>query len=475
VASRRRPLIIVSNRGPVAYDRGPGGELVSRRGAGGLVTALAPLVSRHDVTWVASAMSAAERELAERGPVEETAPNGSRYRLRLVAASPEAYRRYYDIVANPVLWFVQHGLWDRILEPAADLGEPWRDGYVAVNQAFADAVVAELDRDPGAAVLFQDYHLYVAPRLVRDRQPAALLSHFVHTPWVDRDGWRVLPAEMVRAIHEGLLASDVVGFHTERWRSAFVDSCTACLGAGALDGTLVTVNPISVDAAEFEELGASAEVRRRTPLLMPERPERLVLRVDRTDPSKNATRGFQAFGRLLERRRDLRGRVGMLALLHPSRLSIPEYRAYADELEATAAAVNGTHATNGWTPITLDLRDDFLLSVAAYRDYDVLLVNPVLDGLNLVAKEAPLVNARDGVLVLSRGAGAFDELEPWVVPCDPLDVDAQAASLERALELPPETRSAWLAAIRAHVRANDLDAWVAAQLEALDRASTMRS
>jgi trehalose 6-phosphate synthase len=324
-------------------------------------------------------------------------------------------------------------------------------------------------------VLFQDYHLYVAPRLVRDRQPAALLSHFVHTPWVDRDGWRVLPAEMVRAIHEGLLASDVVGFHTERWRSAFVDSCTACLGAGALDGTLVTVNPISVDAAEFEELGASAEVRRRTPLLMPERPERLVLRVDRTDPSKNATRGFQAFGRLLERRRDLRGRVGMLALLHPSRLSIPEYRAYADELEATAAAVNGTHATNGWTPITLDLRDDFLLSVAAYRDYDVLLVNPVLDGLNLVAKEAPLVNARDGVLVLSRGAGAFDELEPWVVPCDPLDVDAQAASLERALELPPETRSAWLAAIRAHVRANDLDAWVAAQLEALDRASTMRS
>jgi trehalose 6-phosphate synthase len=439
------------------------------------VTALAPLVSRHDVTWVASAMSAEERELAERGPVDEIGPDGSRYRLRLVATPPEAYRLYYDVVANPVLWFVQHGLWERMLEPDADLAGAWRNGYVTVNQAFADAVVDELDRDPGAAVLFQDYHLYVAPRLVRDRRPAALLAHFVHVPWVDRDGWRVLPAEIVRAIHDGLRASDAVGFHAERWRSAFIDSCTASLGAGALDGTLVTVNPISVDAAEFEALGASAEVRRRTSGLLPERPEQLVLRVDRTDPAKNATRGFQAFGRLLDRRPELRGRVGMLALLHPSRLSIPEYRAYGDELAAAAAAVNGAHGSNGWLPITLDLRDDFLLSVAAYRDYDVLLVNPVLDGLNLVAKEAPLVNVRDGVVVLSRGAGAFDELASWVVACDPLDVEGQATALERALDLPLDTRRAWLAALRAHVRANDLDAWVAAQLEALDRASTMRS
>ncbi|HEU0336722.1 MAG TPA: trehalose-6-phosphate synthase [Gaiellaceae bacterium] len=474
MASRRR-LIVVSNRGPVAYDRSPAGERVTRRGAGGLVTALAPLVSRHEVTWVASAMSAEERALAERGPLEETAADGSRYRLRLVSVDHEAYRLYYDVVANPVLWFVQHGLWERILEPQADLTGPWRDGYVAVNRAFADAVVDELDRDPGAAVLFQDYHLYVAPRLVRDRRPAALLAHFVHIPWVGREGWRVLPAEIVRTIHDGLLASDTVGFHTERWRSAFLDSCEACLGVGAPRRPLVTVSPISVDADEFEALGASAEVRRRTPSLLPDRPERLVLRVDRTDPSKNATRGFEAFGRLLERRQDLRGRVAMLALLHPSRLSIPEYRAYADELQAAAAVVNAAHGTDDWEPITLDLRDDFLLSVAAYRDYDVLLVNPVLDGLNLVAKEAPLVNARDGVVVLSRGAGAFDELAPWVVPCDPLDVEGQAAALEAALELPLDTRRRWLASIRAHVEAHDLDAWAAAQLEALDRASTMRA
>jgi trehalose 6-phosphate synthase len=472
--ARRRRLIVVSNRGPVTYGRDENGEPAVRRGAGGLVTALSPLVSRHEVTWIASAMSPDERELAASGPVEETALDGSRYRLRLVAPDPEAYRLYYDVIANPVLWFVQHGLWDWMVEPDADLTVPWRDGYVAVNRVFAEAVVDELDRDPGAAVFFQDYHLYVAPRLVRDRRPDALLSHFVHIPWVGSAAWAVLPPEIVRAIHDGLTANDVVGFHTERWRAAFAESCASCVGGRAAGGPLVTVCPISVDADEFEELGGREDVRQRADDLFLSRPERVILRVDRTDPAKNAIRGFRAFGRLLERRPDLCGRVGMLALLHPSRLSIPEYAAYAAELERTAAAVNGAFATAAWTPVTLDLRDDFLLSVAAYRDYDVLLVNSIKDGLNLVAKEAPLVNARDGVLVLSRETGAFDELEHWVVPVDPLDVENQADALEHALELPLHVRRSWLTAIRAQVHEHDLDSWVAAQLEALDRASTMR-
>ena len=471
----RRRLIVVSNRGPVAYGRDEHGTLVARRGAGGLVTALAPLVSRHDVTWIASAMSDEEREFGAAGPVEERAPDGSRYRLRLVDVEPEAYRLYYDVVANPALWFVQHGLWGWMLEPDADLTRPWREGYETVNEAFARAVIAEIDRDPGAAVLFQDYHLYRAPRLVREQRPDAVLSHFVHIPWVGAEDWEVLPGEIVRSIHDGLLANDTIGFHTERWRAAFLASCAAWLdgGRGGRE-PLVTACPISVDAREFGALAERADVRARAADLLPSRPERLIVRVDRTDPAKNGIRGFRAFGLLLERRPDLRGRVTMLALLYPSRLAIPEYAAYADGLEAAARAVNDVFASPDWTPVVLDLRDDFLLSVAAYRDYDVLLVNSVKDGLNLVAKEAPLVNARDGVLVLSREAGAFDELSDWVVPVDPLDVDDQARALERALELPVETRRSWLASIRARVRAHDLDAWTAAQLAGLDRASTMR-
>ena len=470
-----RRLIVVSNRGPVGYGRDEDGRRVVRRGGGGLVTALRPLVSRHDVTWVASAMSDEERAIAASGPIEETATDGSRYRLRLVAHDPGTYELFYNVAANPALWFVQHGLWELKRDPDADLTLPWNTGYRAVNENFAHAVVAELERDPEAAVLFQDYHLYLAPRLVRERVPDALLGHFVHIPWVGPGAWRVLPEEIVRAIHDGLLANDVLGFHTERWRDAFLESATAYLGPDAARRTLVSASPISVDPAEFEELAWDETVLERERELLVARPELLVLRVDRTDPAKNAVRGFHSFGRLLERRSDLHGRVGMLALLDPSRQEIPEYAGYRNALEATALSVNERFALPGWTPIDLRIRDDLPSSIAAYKQFDVLMANSVMDGLNLVVKEAPLVNERDGVVVLSHDAGAIDELRAWVVPVDPHDVEQQADALEQALELPLPQRRAWLAAIRAHVRAHDVDEWVTGQLAALERASTMRS
>lgn len=473
--ANRRSLIVVSNRAPVSYTRDEGGVRVVRRGAGGLVTALAPLVSRHQVTWVASAMSEEERELARRGPVDERAADGSAYRLRLVAVDPAAYRLFYDVVANPVLWFVQHGLWDLKLEPDADLTAPWRDGYVAVNEAFARAVLEELERTSAAAVLFQDYHLYVAPGIVRRERPAVPLSQFVHIPWVGPDDWRVLPEGIVRGIHAGLLACDAVGFHSYRWRDAFLASAAVYGPAGGLGSTVADVNPISVDTAEFDALARSEAVRARVGDLLPSRPELVILRVDRTDPAKNAARGFEAFGRLLARRPDLRGRVTMLARLQPSRLSIPEYGEYARASEEAARSVNAEFGGPDWAPIVVDVRDDFLLSVAAYSDFDVLLVNSVKDGLNLVAKEAPLVNSRHGVVALSREAGAFDELGEWVVPIDPLDVEQQSHALEQALELPDEQRRERLSAIRARVRSHDLDSWAAEQLRVLDRASTMRA
>ena len=230
--SERRRLIIVSNRGPVGYDRDGAGRRIARRGAGGLVTALRPLVSRHDVTWIASAMTDDERELAGEGTFEETAANGSPFRLRFVAHDPEAYELYYNVVANPVLWFVHHGLWALRHDADADLTGPWRDGYTVVNDAFAAAVVDELDVRPDAVVLLQDYHLYLVPRRVREQVPRAVLSHFVHIPWPEPEEWRVLPEPIRRELHESLLANDVVGFHTERWRRAFVASSEDELGAG---------------------------------------------------------------------------------------------------------------------------------------------------------------------------------------------------------------------------------------------------
>jgi trehalose 6-phosphate synthase len=463
----RRKLIVVSNRGPIAYSR-EDGERVARRGAGGLVTALAPLVSHHDVTWVASALSEEDRAVAAEGPVDETAQDGSRYRIRLVAHPPEAYDLYYNVVANPALWFVQHGLWERKHDPAADLSRPWEEGYVAVNRGFADAVVEELDRQPEASVFFHDYHLYAAPGFVRERCPGAALAHFIHIPWVEAGDWAVLPPPIVRAIHEGLLANDVVGFHTERWRSAFLATC----GELGLDpsGTLVTAHPISIDPDEFSALARSEDVLTQERSLLSSRPERLILRVDRTDPSKNVVRGLEAFGVLLERRPDLRGRVGMLALLDPSRQEIPEYVEERERIEAVADDLEARF------PGAFQLRigDDFLQSIAAYKQFDVLLVNAVKDGLNLVAKEAPLVNEQDGVVVLSVNTGVIEEIGSWVVPVDPLDVEQQADALEDALALPVEQRRSWLEAIRGHVRRHDLSEWIAAQMADLDRASTMQ-
>ena len=462
----RRKLIIVSNRGPVSFGRDANGALVTKRGGGGLATALRGLLSSHDVTWIASALNEHERELAG-APRDETARDGSPFRLHLVAHDPQAYNRYYSVVANPMLWFVQHYLWQLAYTPRIDAAfyTAWDDGYVTVNAAFAAAVVDELDRDPDAIVFFHDYHLYLAPRFVREARADAALVHFTHIPWPQPDYWHVLPQRIRHAIHDGMVANDVVGFHCDRWRQSFLDSVRDIVGD--VDVRAVT-SPISVEAGEFDELADSDAVVQCERELLGERPEKLVVRVDRTDPSKNIVRGFRAFELYLEAHPEMHRRVGMLALLDPSRQEIPEYAEYLGAVQREARRVNDRFAENGWTPIELEIADDFPRSVAAYKQFDVLLVNATMDGMNLVAKEAPLVNVRNGAVVLSENTGAHAELVEWVETINPYDVEDQAEAIHRALTLDESERARRLAAIREHVRAHDVHAWLETQLAALD-------
>jgi trehalose 6-phosphate synthase len=478
----RRKLLVVFNRAPVAYARDADGRRVVRRGGGGVVTALGGLLAHHDVTWVASAMTEEDRAVAAEHDgsfVEETA-DGASYRLRLVSHDPAVYERFYNVFANPTLWFVQHYLWGLGSAPTfgPELHQAWSNGYVPVNEALAAATLKELEREPEAAVMFHDYHLYLAPALVREARPDVVTSHVVHIPWPEPDYWYALPPELRAAVHEGLLANDVLAFHTDRWRRAFLLSAERLVGA-RVDWeartvehrgrtTRVVARPISVDPPEFDRLRDDPVVLEREAALVARRPERLVLRVDRTDPSKNAVRGFQAFGLLLERHPELHGRVGMVALLAPSRQDIPEYADYAAAVEAAAQEVNDRFARDGWQPVELDVADDFPRSVAGYKQFDVLLVNPVFDGLNLVAKEAFLVNGRDGVLVLSENAGAHEELGEWALTVNPFDVSGQAEALYAALTLEPAERRRRAAAIREHVRAHDIREWIDAQLSDLD-------
>ena len=460
--TERRTLLVVANRAPVTYEDG-----VARRGGGGLVTALAGLIAHHDVTWIASAMSDDDRAIAaERGgSFEETTRDGHAYRLRLVAHDLPAYALFYNVVANPTLWFLQHRLPLRPLGP--EFREAWDKGYVPVNEAFAAATLEELERQPDAAVLFHDYHLYLAPAAVRSARPDVVSSHFIHIPWPDPDAWSPLPPDLTAAIHAGLLANDVVGFHTDRWRRAFL-ACADRFVPGGVGSTRVVAHPIGVDADEFERRADDPVVLERQAEIDAWRPEQLIVRVDRVDPSKNVVRGFEAFGLLLDRHPELHGRVGFLALLAPSREDVPEYVEYAAEIEAAAAAVNERFARDDWTPVELDIADDFPRSLAGYKEFDVLLVNAVYDGLNLVAKEAVLLNTRDGALVLSENAGAVEEIGEWAETVDPFDVPGQADALYEALKLPVGERRRRAEAIRAHVRAHDIREWIDAQLTDLD-------
>jgi trehalose 6-phosphate synthase len=489
VVSQRRKLIVVSNRGPVSYRREDGRRVV-RRGGGGLVTALRSLLAQHDVTWIASAMTSEDRAVAaeagDQALVEESR-DGTPYRCRLVAHDEAAYDWFYNVISNPTLWFLQHYLWNLAHAPSHDPGlhHAWEEGYVAVNAAFAGAVLSELEAEPDSAVFFHDYHLYLAPRMVRERRPETAIAHFVHIPWPQSDYWHVLPSSMRRAIHDGLLACNLVGFHTMRWRTNFIRSCADVLGSDydleeglvVADGspTRVTARPLSVDAAEFDELALSDAVCALERTLEASRPEFLVLRVDRTDPSKNVERGFRAFELFLDAHPELHGRVQMLALLDPSRQDIPEYAEYLGAVQRAARRVNDRFQQEGWTPVDLRIEDNFHETVAAYKQYDVLLVNAIFDGLNLVAKEAPLVNERDGVLVLSENAGSHEELGEWALSVNPFDVEGQADAIYAGLTMAPDERRARLDAIRAHVRGHDVAQWLDAQLADLDQLVAARS
>jgi trehalose 6-phosphate synthase len=293
-------------------------------------------------------------------------------------------------------------------------------------------------------------------------------------PWPQPDSWRVLPRSARNAVHEGLIANDVIGFHTDRWRRNFVYSAREVIGEDVAPKTVTA--PISVDAAEFDELAESDAVRTAERAIVAQRPERLVVRVDRTDPSKNIVRGFRAFELYLDAHPEVHGRVGMLALLDPSRQEIPEYAEYLAAIEREARRVNDRFQRSGWIPIELHVDDDFPRSVAAYKQFDVLLVNAIFDGMNLVAKEAPLVNTRDGIVVLSENTGAYAELGEWALTVNPFDVEGQARALHEALSFDADERRRRLEAIRAHVREHDVNEWVDLQLAALDRvAATSRS
>ncbi len=470
-----RPLVLVSNRGPVTY--GPGDEV--RRGTGGLVTALIGLANHRPVTWVASAMTDEDVMMAERHegrPFPVTTPDGGEYRVKLVASSPEAYDRFYNIIANPMLWFIQHYLWD--LSNAPDIRrhetEAYEFGYNVVNEDLARAVLEEIEGRENPVVMVHDYHLYTLPGLIRRERPDALLHHFVHIPWSQSDSWRVLPSMIRQDIYNGILSNDIIGFHTRSYRHSFLQCCED-LTEHEVDYELGTVRvgerevwvrayPLPIDSTAVQEVAARPRVRQFEEELLFRRREHLILRVDRADLSKNVLRGFSAFDVFLEQHPEFRERVTFIAQLMPSRTDVAEYAEYLERIEAVVAVVNHRHGSPDWMPIQLKLRDDLEEAVAAYKHYDVLIVNAMFDGMNLVAKEGPMVNERAGVSILSENTGAHEELGECALSVNPFDIQELADSIHAALTMPMAERQRRLEGLQAIVTRRDPGDWVDEQL-----------
>jgi trehalose 6-phosphate synthase len=473
-------LVLVSNRGPVTF--GPGDEI--RRGTGGLVTALIGLASHRQVTWIASAMTDEDVEMSERHggrPFPVNLPSGAEIKVKFVASDPHAYDRFYNIIANPMLWFIQHYLWD--LSNAPDIRrnetEAFEFGYNVVNEDLARAVLEEIEGVEKPVVMVNDYHLYTLPGLIRRVRPDVFLHHFVHIPWSQSDSWRVLPTMMRQEIYDGILSNDIIGFHTRSYRRNFLQCCRDIMDVRVdMDRGIVYYNgrevwvrayPLPIDAGAIQEVARRPRVEEHEQELLRRRRDHVILRVDRADLSKNVLRGFGAFDTFLEQHPEFRERVTFIAQLMPSRTDVAEYAEYLERIEAVVAVVNHRHGSPDWMPIQLKLRDDLEEAVAAYKHYDVLMVNAMFDGMNLVAKEGPMVNERAGVSVLSENTGAHEELGEFALSVNPFDIQELADSIHAALTMPLEERRRRHEGLRSIITARNPGDWVDEQLADIRR------
>jgi trehalose 6-phosphate synthase len=479
--SRTRSLLVAANRGPVQIVAGPGGKEEVRRGGGGLVSGMVSALSEVGGQWVCAALNDRERVAARRAPGGHLAEAGydtGGLDVRMLPLDPSTFSRAYNGIANSTIWFVHHLLYDSANTPVFDAG--WRRlwaAYERYNRSFADALASEAA--PGAKVMVQDYHLDLVPRQLRERRDDVRIAHFTHTPWAPPQMYAMLPEAAGRELLTGLLGADHVGFHCARWADAFLDCCGSLLGASVdksartvrWDGRTVQVglHPLGTSAQELRDRAHEDDVSaalRHLRELVGDR--KVIARVDRTELSKNIVRGLLAYRELLRFRPDWRGRVVHVAYAYPSRTDIPEYREYTAAVQRVGREIEQEFGTDDWDPVLLEVGNDYPGSLAALRMADVLLVNPIRDGMNLVAKEGVVLSEQDCAVVLSRDAGVADEYAGDAIIVNPFDVTETAEALHTALSMPAAERQGRTERLFAAATALPPADWFRQQLDALD-------
>jgi len=466
-----KELILASNRGPYSFELDEKGKVVEKRGSGGLVSALLSLLSDIDVTWFSVAQTVVDPQIGLDGVFVGPRKSSN---VKFLNIKEKLYSAYYDKMCNEVFWFIQHGLADSTYHPVFNdqTNSAWQS-YSLVNKYFGEALGQYLaGKRKKAIVMFQDYHLYLAS-LSLPRNADVLSCHFTHIPWPAPETMSILPKDILKTIAQGLLSNDLVGFHCQSYVFNFLRTCDELLGFEVnlyeqivkFNGRWVKVAafPISIDAPSLAAEGKLEEVLSFESSLATN--EQVVFRADRVDPSKNIIRGFVAFERLLELFPDLRQKVTFLAYLYESRNKLDYYRRYLDKIKQTVAEINNRFGTGNWQPIQMRIADNYWQTLAAYKHFDVLLVNSIADGMNLVAKEGPLLNQNDGVLVLSANTGAFNELSRYCLGVNPFDVNETALSLRKALTMPRQKRENFSLLLKDVIRTNNSAKWLYYQLK----------
>jgi trehalose 6-phosphate synthase len=446
-----------------------------KRGGGGLVSTLLPFMEHVNGTWVASAMTEGDIKVARAHeksmvPIPENNPD---FCVSFVVVNQDIYKEYYSVISNPLLWFIQHYMWNTPYMPEIDdkIHKSWHDSYVYVNQKFAERIIEEAKKnEKKPLIMLQDYHLYTCPGYIREKLKDIFLSHFIHIPWPQSEYFGILPEYMQEAIVKGLLSNDIVGFHLEKYATNFLYTCEPYVDKVDYekrliwnDGRVIHVKnyPISVDDKKLLENSKSSEViKKETQIKEIKGHTFLIYRTDRADLSKNIIRGFKAYELFLEKHPEFHGKVKFLSTGMPTRQQIKAYREYKEETDKIINSINQRFSKNGWTPIEQVFKADYGLVTAAFKHYDCLLVNPIVDGMNIVAKEGPIVNENKGVLIMSNGAGSYEELKDHAIVVNAYDITQTADAMYRAISMSYEERARLIEGLKKTIRERNIYTWM---------------
>lgn len=479
-------LIVVSNRGPVEFIK-ENGKIKMKRGAGGLVSTLLPLMEALNGAWIASAMTPGDVEVAKRFPDNRVPITDDKplFWVPFVVVEPEPYESYYSIISNPLLWFVQHYMWNSPYTPDIDdqIHQAWKNGYKYMNQQFAEKVCAESkinNKEP--MIMLQDYHLYLCPLYIRKKMKNTFLSQFIHVPWPQSEYFSILPQYMRKEIIDGLLSNNLLGFHIPRYVNNFIQTCEEYVDEVDYDNGIVWHNgqathvksyPISVDYNGIKELASSKEVSKKEKLIKKIKGDYfLFYRTDRADLSKNIIRGFKAYELFLHKYPQYHGKVKFLTTGKPTRQQIREYHDYYYDIVDIIEEINIKYGTDDWKPIEFLFKADYNLVVAAFKNYDCMIVNPIADGMNIVPKEASAVNLSKGVIILSEKAGCFEELKDNVLAVNPYDISQTAEAYKNAVTMGDKERENRFDNLQKIVGQRTVYHWISEQFEDIEKLKT---